>query len=355
MAGFQTAHAQSSVTIYGIIDAGITYTNNSGGSSRYQAQSGTVAGNRWGLRGTEDLGGGAHAIFVLESGFNVFDGTSSQGGREFGRQAYVGLGSDRLGTLTLGRQYDFAVDFVQAYTTLSGAGVQVPHPGDMDNELGSVRANNSVKYTTPTIRGWKAGGMYSLGGIAGDFTNQGVLSFGTSYATGPFAAGVAYTHTNRPGLAAPEGPYTSSNVINGTYAANASASQVIAAGASYQIGRAKFALSYSDVVFRHGLSGQDVKFDNYEIIGRYYFTPADIVSTSYTYTHGKINVNAHVPLYHTITLMADHFFSKRTDVYLLTAYQKAGGSATQAQLSTVLTASKTDSQIMVRVGLMHRF
>ena len=100
------AHAQSSVTLYGLIDAGITYTNNQQGHSNWKATSGSVNGSRWGLRGSEDLGGGLKAIFTLENGFSIMNGTNGQGGREFGRQAFVGLSSDQFGAVTLGRQYD---------------------------------------------------------------------------------------------------------------------------------------------------------------------------------------------------------------------------------------------------------
>src|SRR6201992_3012784 len=93
------AHAQSSVTLYGIIDAGLTYTNNQGGSHNFKETSGSINGSRWGMRGSEDLGGGLKAIFTLENGFNITNGTLGQGGREFGRQAFVGLSSDRFGTV----------------------------------------------------------------------------------------------------------------------------------------------------------------------------------------------------------------------------------------------------------------
>src|SRR5471032_203795 len=83
--------AQSSVTLYGILDAGFVYTNNSGGQKQYALNSGNVQGDRWGLRGTEDLGGGLSTIFVLEDGFSITKGTLGQGGDEFGRQAYVGV------------------------------------------------------------------------------------------------------------------------------------------------------------------------------------------------------------------------------------------------------------------------
>ncbi|MEK6293916.1 MAG: porin, partial [Paraburkholderia tropica] len=106
------AHAQSSVTLYGLIDAGVTYANNSGGHSLWKASSGTVNGSRWGLRGSEDLGGGLKAIFTLESGFNIMNGAAGQSSRMFGRQAFVGLASNQFGAVTLGRQYDSVVDYL---------------------------------------------------------------------------------------------------------------------------------------------------------------------------------------------------------------------------------------------------
>ena len=119
------AHAQSSVTLYGLIDAGLMYTNNvktsaTSHGSLFQATSGTVNGSRFGLRGAEDLGGGLKAIFVLENGFNVQNGKLGQNGRMFGRQAFVGLSSSDFGTVTLGRQYDSLVDFVAPLSGTAG-------------------------------------------------------------------------------------------------------------------------------------------------------------------------------------------------------------------------------------------
>ena len=111
-----SAFAQSSVTLYGVIDEGIDYTSNSGGKRAFDLQSGYVQGSRWGLKGTEDLGGGLKAVFQLENGFDVSSGKLGQGGRMFGRQAYVGLQSDQFGTVTFGRQYDSVVDFVAQMT-----------------------------------------------------------------------------------------------------------------------------------------------------------------------------------------------------------------------------------------------
>src|ERR1700677_4494552 len=100
------AHAQSSVTLYGTLDAGLVYSNNQGGHNNWQENSGTVSDTYFGLRGSEDLGSGLHAIFTLKSGKFTESNTL------FNRQAFVGLQSDQYGTVTLGRQYDSMVDYL---------------------------------------------------------------------------------------------------------------------------------------------------------------------------------------------------------------------------------------------------
>jgi predicted porin len=72
--------AQNTVTLYGLIDEGFDYTNSVGGKSLSELQSGYAQGSRWGLKGTEDLGGGLKAVFQLENGFNVNNGKLGQGG-----------------------------------------------------------------------------------------------------------------------------------------------------------------------------------------------------------------------------------------------------------------------------------
>ncbi|MCA3877817.1 MAG: porin, partial [Burkholderia sp.] len=169
--GSVNAYAQSSVTLYGVVDAGIAYTNNQGGASNIQQTSGKLSGSRWGLKGAEDLGGGLQAVFTLESGFRPSDGGLGQGGRLFGRSAYVGLGKKGLGTLTLGRQYEPITDLVAQY---SGAGFWSPatHVGDNDNLNQSFRLNNAVKFRSDTIAGFTADLLYA-------FSNQANGGAGT--------------------------------------------------------------------------------------------------------------------------------------------------------------------------------
>jgi len=116
LAGFAgAASAQSSVTLYGIIDIGLQYQSISAenvnpqiNSSRFGMTNGTQSGSRWGLRGTEDLGNGLRAVFVLESGFDSANGNSAQGSRLFGRQSTLGLASNQWGQVDFGRQTNMA-------------------------------------------------------------------------------------------------------------------------------------------------------------------------------------------------------------------------------------------------------
>lgn len=114
LAGFAgVAQAETSVTLYGIIDTGIGYNKISGGpdavnGSRFGMINGVQNGSRWGLRGSEDLGDGLRAVFQLESGFDSGNGKSAQNGRLFDRQATIGLASDSWGQLDFGRQTNIA-------------------------------------------------------------------------------------------------------------------------------------------------------------------------------------------------------------------------------------------------------
>src|SRR6202045_1088271 len=234
------AHAQSSVTLYGIVDAGFVYNNNSGGHKLYATSAGNLQGDRWGLRGTEDLGGGLKALFVLENGFNAFNGTLGQKGDEFGRQAYVGL-SSQFGTVTLGRQYDSVVDYTGALEVGSQwASFYGAHPGDLDNMNNSNRVNNAIKYASANYSGITFGGLYSLGGVAGQFNRNQIFSGGVGYAQGPLTLGAGYLNVKNPNFSFfgnnANSSTTGSNMSGSTvYSGYASAKtqQVIAAGGAY--------------------------------------------------------------------------------------------------------------------------
>ncbi|MGT2490249.1 porin [Cupriavidus basilensis] len=121
--GAAFAQTASGVTLYGIADVGIEVINHmpaagSAGGTVTRMNSGNLSGSRWGLRGTEDLGGGLKGIFVLESGFDIDSGTSGQGNRLFGRQSYVGL-QGNFGAVTLGRQQNSLYDLFGAYDPMA--------------------------------------------------------------------------------------------------------------------------------------------------------------------------------------------------------------------------------------------
>lgn len=108
MATLVTAHAQSSLTLYGRIDNGIEYMSgipgaNGGHTSRWRAESGDWGTSLWGLMGSEDIGAGTKIIFKLEKGFNAMTGAASNSYSFFERYAYVGAQNDTYGTLTAGR------------------------------------------------------------------------------------------------------------------------------------------------------------------------------------------------------------------------------------------------------------
>ena len=175
----QTATAQvpASITLYGLMDAGINYTRLSGAykdpatgrtlrvsKSRLGALSGGASGPRWGLRGKEDLGDGLHAVFQLESGFDSRNGRSLQGGRLFGRQATVGLLNARWGELRLGRQYNAATRYFLDMLGPAFGGFSLLHTG---YGLGMTSASfprydNQIFYQTPSMGGIKAAAGYAF-------------------------------------------------------------------------------------------------------------------------------------------------------------------------------------------------
>jgi GBP family porin len=359
------AHAQSSVTLYGLIDAGITYTNNQHGHSNWQETSGSVNGSRWGLRGAEDLGGGLKAIFTLENGFGINNGTLKQGGREFGRQAFVGLASNQFGTVTLGRQYDSVVDYV-APLSLTGSqygGTQFAHPFDNDNLNNSFRNNNAVKYQSVNYGGFKFGGMYGFSNAAGAFANNRSYSAGASYNWGGLNVAAAYMQLNNGGSS------NTGGAVSDDFTFAASRQQTWGAGVSYAFGPATAGLVYTQTNLRQlvGIgaaaggtaaatphSGDSAHFQNFEVNGRYALTPALSLAASYTYT--RASLEARNPNFNQFNLQTAYALSKRTDVYVQGEYQHVSeGSGVNANINGLGASSSNNNQVAVTAGLRHRF
>lgn len=157
------ASAQSSIMLYGVADVSVRYLTNSNAKNdgRLFMTNGAITNSRWGLRGSEDLGGGLKAIFDLESGINLQDGSASDSQRLFNRNAYLGL-SSQYGTLTLGRQKTPLFDLLgDTYDPLT-VGNYFENSW-LPGALGAgLYADNAVKYTG-TYKGLTMAAMYSFG------------------------------------------------------------------------------------------------------------------------------------------------------------------------------------------------
>lgn len=370
------AQAQSSVTLYGIVDAGIAYVHNAQNatgqnqSTLVKFSSGNVSGSRWGLKGTEDLGGGLAAVFQLENGFNVGTGALGQGSREFGRKAVVGLSSNSWGTVTLGRQYDPIVDLVQGLTEDNYFGGVFGTPGDLDNYDNSLRVSNSVKYVSPLFSGFQVEALYGVGGVAGAGGSGQTYSFGAAYANGPLSLGAGYFYANGGNTTtANVRTWTSSSdslfntVINSGFA-SAKSIQIVRVGGQYVLGSATIGAAYSNTQYGSDAFStfrDTARFNNGSVFVNYQITPALRTGVAYNYTSLTGPSSAH---YNQINLGADYALSKRTDLYALTGYQKASGNTlnssgkvvgAQASIGDFGVNSGTDSQALAVVGIRHKF
>jgi predicted porin len=370
------AHAQSSVTLYGIVDAGIAYVHNAQSangqnqSTLVKFSSGNMSGSRWGLKGTEDLGGGLAAVFQLENGFNVGTGALGQGSREFGRKAVVGLSSNTWGTVTLGRQYDPIVDLVQGLTEDNYFGGVFGTPGDLDNYDNSLRVSNSVKYMSPLFSGFQVEALYGVGGVAGASGSGQTYSFGAAYANGPLSLGAGYFYANGGNTTtANVRTWTSSSdslfntVINAGFA-SAKSIQIVRVGGQYVIGAATVGAAYSNTQYGSDAFSafrDTAKFNNGSVFLNYQITPTLRTGVGYNYTSLTGPSSAH---YNQVNVGADYALSKRTDLYALGGYQKASGNTVnasgkvvgaQASIGDFGVSSGTDSQALAVVGIRHKF
>jgi predicted porin len=357
------AYAQSSVTLYGILDNAIQYVHNAGGhSTKIGLVSGTLSGSRWGLRGSEDLGGDLQAIFRLENGFNVDSGTASQGGRLFGRQAYVGLSSKTWGTVTLGRQYDALLDLVQP---VQGDNYleYFTSPGDVDDADNSVRFSNTVKWTSPDWSGFKSVVTYSLGGVAGSVGSGQSYSGALSYSIGSFMAAAGYLHIDNGnaelsarGTSSADSIFLSS--VNRAYS-SARSINITRAGAKYGIGQVTVGGYYSFSQYVPDGSSSfrtSERYHNGSIYALWYVTPSFLTEIGYNYLHSQGDSSA---TYHQGTIAAQYLFSKRTDIYGFVGINQASGKNGLGNAQAVFGAADIDAgknrQLMALIGIRHKF
>jgi predicted porin len=338
------AHAQSTLTLYGILDAGITWASNEGGHSATFLDTGVMQGNRLGFKGAEDLGGGTKAVFDLENGYQLQNGKLGQGGALFGRQAWVGLSNDRWGVLTAGHQYDFMCDTLETYYTPTwSAGGYANNPLDNDRMSGQ-RVDNSIKYVTPSFAGFSFGAMYGFSNLAGDLNGNGrTYSFTGVYTRGNFSAGAAYTEISGTSI-------DISPLIGSATPVNAGGNKLRTwgAGADYQFTNVTVYGVYSQAQYEAAQGMPSAMFRNYQGGFAYTHNAAQVYGIGYGLT--TLGANK----YHQLNLTYDYFLSKRTDVYVQSIIMHAtGDSATAAIIS--IPASSSGNQVLVRVGMRHKF
>jgi predicted porin len=374
------AYAQNSVTLYGRIDNGIAFVNHASGSQDLVSLRHGLSNSRFGFRGSEDLGGGLKAIFQLENGFNESTGALGNGGRMFGRQAFVGLSGQGWGTVTMGRQYDPLVDMIQPITADNTFSSVTATPGDVDNYDNSLRVSNAVKYLSPVWAGLQLEAMYGFGNVAGGMGQGATYSGAATYTRGGLSLAAGYFRANNPEPASGATRSTSSatnawtgssdplfdGIVNSGYISAASIS-IARAGAQYTLGSFILSGTYSNSQYRaDGFStyrGEE-RFNSGTTSVTYQWTPALAVGTGYTYMSASGNTSA---TYNQLFAGAVYSLSKRTSVYAVAGYQHAGGKQLVQNsngTTTVQTAqaslgsfgySGTSNQTIAIVGLRTGF
>lgn len=224
-ASAQTAN----VTLYGVVDTYLAnIRSNNGGKSVTVLDAGGLSGSRWGLRGSESLGGGLNAVFTLENGFDSTNAGLGQSGRLFGRQAYVGL-TGGFGALTVGRQYA-PIFYTGADADVDGySNFSVVTNHFLLRAAGALRNDNAVNYKTPNMGGITANVQWALGEVAGTSSGSRILGANLAYNNGPINAGIGY--------------------VDAKNAAGASNDRTWLVGGSYNFGVANVGASYHEHKF----------------------------------------------------------------------------------------------------------
>lgn len=359
LAVVSAASAQSTVTLYGLVDMGVATLKDSAAGVDYNktgVMQGTMSNSRFGFKGTEDLGGGLKANFVLELGVSPNESAGYQSITN--RVSTVGL-SGNFGAVTVGRQYT-PYHNVQAAMDLAGNLNLTPGYVVLNHNFNGGRANNSVNYQSPSFGGFSAAAQVGAGGattgsetvVTGGAQAEG-KSFGLSgiYAAGPLVAGLAYNDVTNP-LVTAAAPLSGYGPITGTAAIvpvgfgfGSSEVKVWAAGASYDFTVVKASLAYSRLTDTKILAtATDLTSNGYNFSVAAPFGATTLVANvgRATLKQDSTTTDATITGYQ---LMANYALSKRT-----TAYATYGHDTLNAAVGgDVLTRTST------AVGVRHTF
>ncbi|WP_414444707.1 porin [Burkholderia sp. 22PA0106] len=381
------AHGQSSLTLYGNVDAGVQYMSDVGvarntGSAgtpvvlaskpRFAFLSGGAMSNRWGLKGIEDLGAGLAAIFQLENGFNSGTGAYVLSGTEFNRAAFVGLSSRRFGTLTFGRQADAISGLLVLYGPGFAGGIST-YAGDLSNYDTSNRVNNAVKYRTPLYGGWSGEVLYGFGNTAESLNAESAFGVGFNYVKGPLAGGIAYLRMDNSGATG----NTWSGSADGNFGSavttgfvGARAVQIVDSAVNYVFSKLTVGVNYGFTQYRPSAVSLFKRIVGYNSVGvgmRYAYSPQIIVAGNYSYTRGQsVAADAPLPRYQNLGVSAIYLLSRQTSIYVLGGYQNASGSTLDAYGNVVNAVASigdiansfpagSHNQVALRIGILNKF
>lgn len=345
LAAVVPAQAQSNVTLYGIMDLGYARIDNaaSSGSGLNLLRSGNLYTSRIGFRGVEDLGSGLKAKFQLEAGLAADTGATST--PFFNRQSWVSLGSDSFGDVALGRMFPVVADvFLQSLpathfgnpaAAIDGAAVGAgSSAARFNNMLGGTRVDNTLKYTSPSLAGFKGHGMVSFGEVSGSNSAGRMLSLGGSYNSENLEGALVY-HEKQCATAA------------GCDGATSAKDRIWALGGAYKVSGMRYAAIYTRE--RNALNVRGADADVLDLIVRIPFASVWSAGAGIQFLNDKTAANQDVRQYN---LVLNYLLSKRTQVYALYAHQsvKNGG---KAGMYSVTASGGTQNQLSI--GLAHSF
>lgn len=322
-----SAAAQTNVTLYGLVDLGLEQTRLSPGADTLRLSSGIQSGSRWGLRGREDLGGGLSASFQLESGFDASTGAQGQGGRAFGRQAWVGLNSG-VGSLKLGRQY---VPFFLAQDTIDPFGTGLIGDGSgmaaVFRAYG-VRMDNTINYASPNFGGLSFEAAYGLGEAANSTSLGSQYGFSAAYEGGPLTVVAAY--------------HNQGQVAGGVDAGD---NRSFLVGGAYDLKVAKLHGAFADNRDENAAGASTGRSRDYMLGVSAPVGPVTLMA-SFIRHNDRRAANADADMW---ALGATYALSKRTNFY--TSYSTIRNEAAGATGSGVAGADIS----WINVGIRHRF
>ena len=355
LAASGAAMAQSSVTLYGVADTGVTYTSGKEDVYGLTATGGNT-NSRLGFRGVEDLGGGLKASFQLEAGINIDDGTGYLGkeggkGLEFRRISKIGL-EGGFGSVTLGRDLTASYMAVSRYDVFgdTGIGASLAWKNGYD-----ARTQNAISYYTPTISGFRAGINYGFGEQV-EARDSRYVGVGLAYDNGPISVGFGYDRQNNVSAAATAAIFDANKV-----AQDLSTWQL---GGSYNFGVAKAAALYKETEYKD-IPGSDAPTAKLKTFGLGVTAPVGAGEVRASYNHHRLTGLGDTLKADQFSLGYVHNLSKRTALYGTYAYIKNkenNGYNMTMGLNGAMTGGVADNNVKdngsqhgFQVGVRHAF